>query len=159
MLDDLDKKIIEILKENSKKSLKDIADQIHLSISATKNRIDRLENSGYIKRYTILTNDSLYNEVFTCLCFIELRLDSSDKTDKETEQRFLEFILNSEEVDSCHRIIGKYQYVIRVITKSMSTLESFLIDLREQSGVSKTVTYPVLSTQKYNGLIENFNYK
>ena len=50
-LDALDLKILKILQNNSQHTLKDIAEQLNLSLSPTHERIKRLEMDGYIKGY------------------------------------------------------------------------------------------------------------
>ena len=50
-LDSVDRKILHILQENARTSLKDIAAQEFLSSPATSARIDKLERQGYILGY------------------------------------------------------------------------------------------------------------
>ena len=51
ILDELDKKIINILKINARESASSIAESINLSIPATSDRIKKLEDSKIIKGY------------------------------------------------------------------------------------------------------------
>lgn len=53
-LDRIDRQILELLTANSHESLISIAEKIGLSRTATKNRIDALERSGVIERYTVI---------------------------------------------------------------------------------------------------------
>jgi DNA-binding Lrp family transcriptional regulator len=72
-LDVLDLKIIEILKENSKLSYKEIADKIGLSTSPTYERIKRLEKNKVILKYTILENKPLLNKGMKVYCQVSLK--------------------------------------------------------------------------------------
>ena len=51
ILDEIDKKIINILKINARESASSIAESINLSIPATSDRIKKLEDSKIIKGY------------------------------------------------------------------------------------------------------------
>ena len=51
VLDDLDRKILEILSKDAKLANKEIAERIGLTVTPTFERIKRLERTGVIKRY------------------------------------------------------------------------------------------------------------
>ncbi len=53
-LDDLDQHILDLLVEDARRSASEIGRLINLSPAATKRRIDRLENAGYIRGYTAI---------------------------------------------------------------------------------------------------------
>jgi Lrp/AsnC family leucine-responsive transcriptional regulator len=53
-LDAIDKRIIELLVDDGRRSAAGIGRQVSLSTAAVKRRIDRLEASGYIRGYTAI---------------------------------------------------------------------------------------------------------
>ena len=52
-MDEVDKKIVKILKNNSKTTLQNISEKINLSIAPTARRINQLEESNIIKNYSV----------------------------------------------------------------------------------------------------------
>src|SRR5688572_30461685 len=52
-LDEVDRKIIELLRQDARRTVKDIAARVHLSAAPVKRRIERLERAGYILGYTV----------------------------------------------------------------------------------------------------------
>lgn len=54
MLDDRDRKILNLLQENASLAVSDLADRVSLSISACSRRIQRLEDDGYIAKRVVL---------------------------------------------------------------------------------------------------------
>ena len=50
-MDQMDLKILQMLQENSRASLKEIANVTYLSSPAISNRISKLEKEGYIGKY------------------------------------------------------------------------------------------------------------
>ena len=59
-LDALDKKILDVIKDNARLSYSDIGEQVGLSRVAVKNRMDVLEKNGVIRGYqTIINNKSV----------------------------------------------------------------------------------------------------
>ena len=53
-MDDLDHKIIQLLAENARMPVKDIAQQVNLTSPAVSSRIHRLEQEGIIGGYTVV---------------------------------------------------------------------------------------------------------
>ena len=55
-MDNIDKKIIELLSENANITSTEIGDLVNLSIPAVNKRILRLQNENIIRKFTILTD-------------------------------------------------------------------------------------------------------
>ena len=53
-IDDIDLQLLNILHDNSKYTVKELAKMVNLSPSPVFERIKRLENNGYIKKYIAL---------------------------------------------------------------------------------------------------------
>ena len=64
-MDTIDKKIIKILKSNSKATLQTISDQINLSIAPTARRINQLDTKGIIENYTINIDENSLVAIIT----------------------------------------------------------------------------------------------
>ena len=58
VIDDVDHQILELLAENARRTMGDIAERVALSPSAVKRRIDRLEREGVIAGYTVVVDHS-----------------------------------------------------------------------------------------------------
>ena len=61
-LDDIDRKILALLRENSRRTLADIGGQVGLSVAAVKRRVGRLERDGVIKGYTARIDTSMLQD-------------------------------------------------------------------------------------------------
>ena len=55
-MDDTDRRIVALLRQNARRSFQDIGRHVHLSAPAVKRRIDRLEADGVIQGYTALVD-------------------------------------------------------------------------------------------------------
>ena len=53
-LDDLDRKIIEQLMNNSRASMRQLASELDVALGTIANRLKRLENENVIKGYTVM---------------------------------------------------------------------------------------------------------
>ena len=52
-MDDIDRRILQLLVDDGRASVTDIADEVHLSLSAASQRLRRLRASGAIERFTV----------------------------------------------------------------------------------------------------------
>ena len=71
-LDALDIKILKILQNNSQHTIKDIAEQVNLSLSPTHDRIKRFEMDGFIKEYVGILNRKKLNLGLMVHCQVTL---------------------------------------------------------------------------------------
>ena len=55
-MDAVDRKIVSLLRENARRSFKDIGGHVHLSAPAVKRRVDRLEREGVIRGYAAVVD-------------------------------------------------------------------------------------------------------
>ena len=120
-MDLLDKKIIKILKNNSKATLQTISDQINLSIAPTARRINQLEAKGIIKNYTVNIDENSLGFKFPAFIFISLERQQSKNFDK-----FEEKILSFPEVVECWLMTGTKDYLIRIAVNDVEEFENFL---------------------------------
>jgi DNA-binding Lrp family transcriptional regulator len=61
-LDDLDKKILALLKADSSKSFKEIADIVGKTEATVRRRVKRLKDDDYIKKFTVVLNEKKIND-------------------------------------------------------------------------------------------------
>ena len=64
-IDETDKKLISILMENSRKSFKDIAKELGMSVITVRKRVQKLVDEGIIKKFTITLNPELFENRIT----------------------------------------------------------------------------------------------
>lgn len=118
MVDSIDHKLINVLKENSRLSFAEIGRKINLSPSAVRERVQKLEVSGIIKKYTIeLNHPSLgYDiEAFILLKVFQGRL-------KQTIADITAF----PEVVEAHRITGSENIHLKVLLPNQLSLQKLL---------------------------------
>lgn len=120
-LDKIDLAILEILQENSKLGMKEIASQVGLTVTPTYERIKRLEKSGIIEGYGIRLNKKKVGKGLQVFCLVSL---------KEHNLNLLEVfekkIASLDEVATCHHIAGDYDYAMFIEVADMDEYETFL---------------------------------
>ncbi|UWD50523.1 Lrp/AsnC family transcriptional regulator [Clostridioides difficile] len=141
-VDEIDLKIINSLKKNSRASTSEISRQVNLSIPAVSERIKKIEQSNIIQKYTIQINRK--KTKYKLLAFVLINTDLS-KSIEEFKKTMLEY----DTVLECHHISGEYDYLIKVLAEDTNELEEFIsITLKKVRGIQKANTTIVLSTIK-----------
>jgi len=135
-MDDINKKIIKILKANGKTTLQNISEKINLSVAPIARRINQLEKNNIIKNYSINIDETSLGYKFPAFIFISLEKQQSKNFDK-----FEKKILNFPEVVECWLMTGSKDYLIRIAVKDVSEFEDFLTKkLTVIDGVSSVET-------------------
>jgi DNA-binding Lrp family transcriptional regulator len=138
-IDQIDRRIVALLREDARRSFKDIGDHVHLSAPAVKRRVDRLEREGVILSYTAVVDNHAFGwhaEAFVDL-FCEGRMPG------EAIKRAAE---REPGVVSAHTVAGEASAMLHVMAEDTKDLESALERIRSTDGISRTVTEVVLST-------------
>lgn len=126
-MDPIDLMILENLKKDGRISISDLAKKVSLSAPATKERIVKMEDAGIIEGYTIKINHKKLEKTIEAFILFET----------VNCQAFREFCLTQENILECHRLAGKYSYLVKIVTKDMAELEIF-IDQALKFGSSST---------------------
>src|SRR5437660_12552603 len=72
-MDDTDRTIVALLRENARRSYQDIGGHVHLSAPAVKRRVDRLERDGVIRGYTAIVDPPAFG--WHAEAFVDLYCD------------------------------------------------------------------------------------
>jgi len=120
-LDLTDKKILNLLQQNSKANIKEIALKIGLTQTPTYERIKRLEKAGVIKNYIAVLDKEKVGYTIEVFCQVTLLVHS-----KEMITRFENAINKIDEVMECFHVAGNYDYLLKIIVKDMNSYQAFL---------------------------------
>jgi len=134
-LDDVDRQILLLMKDNARISLKTLASYTYLSSTAISARIEKLERLGYIQGYYTKFDVSKFG--LDIKAFINLELEPIQKKD------FYPYIRSCENVVECNCVTGEYSMLIEVLFASTTELDHFINELQH---FGKTKTQIVFST-------------
>ena len=135
-MDDLDRKIIQLMVQNARMPVKEIAQKINLTSPAVSSRIHRLEQEGVIGGYTVLLHRP--DEPTRVQALISVQ------THPESREAFLSMIAGEPDVLQCYRVTGSYNFTVKVSCAGIDELEHLLTRIQT---LGTTNTQIVLSTQ------------
>ena len=141
MIDKIDIQILEILQTDGRTSASDIAKAVKLSVPAVGERIKKLSEKDFIKKYaTILDHKEAGLDLTAYVFIVSEHSDHYDKFVKEAN--------DCKAVMECHSITGGGSHILKIRVKNSQALEDLLYEIQNWPGVSRTQSNVVLSTYK-----------
>ena len=129
-MDYLDQQILMKLKENARQSVSTVID-----------RIRKMESSGVIESYTVITDEKKTGNDVTALMEISLE-------HPRYNELFIENIKKNPNIISCYYLTGEFDYLLKIACQSSEHLEQIHHWIKDQGGVRQTRTHYVLRTEK-----------
>ena len=140
-LDGIDKKILKMLMENSRRPILEIAKNIGISGAAIHQRLRKLEKQNLIIGSSIKVNTKILG--YTTMAFIGIFLDRA--TNNKTVVNELKEI---KEILECHYTTGDWSVLAKLICKDNEDLMEILTKkIQTIKGVARTETYISLEQQ------------
>ncbi|MCL5268563.1 MAG: Lrp/AsnC family transcriptional regulator [Bacteroidetes bacterium] len=149
-LDPIDHRLLEILQKNARTRLNEMAQQLGLTIPTISERIQKLEERGYIRGYTTILDAKRLGKDITA--FITVSIDSS-----KHYQMFMERARETEEILECHSVTGEGSHLLKIRAENTNALEKLLSRIQSWPGVLSTKTSVVLSTIKESTVLKTQN--
>jgi Lrp/AsnC family leucine-responsive transcriptional regulator len=141
-VEETDRKILELLCRDGRMSFTDLARQAGLSVSATHQRVRRLERRGVIRGYAAVIDPAGAGLPLTA--FISIKpFDPAAPDDAPARLAHLGAI------EACHSVAGDENYILKIRVASPLDLENLLQEIRAAASVSTRTTI-VLSTPYEN---------
>ena len=148
-IDDIDKKILEILQSRAKITNAKLSEEIGLSPAPTLERVKKLENMGVITSYHAkLDTEKIGLGVTT---FVLATLSGHNRANIEG---FIEEINKIPEVIECHHITGAGDFILKVISKDIASYQKLMLEkVSDIKQVDNMQSMVVLSTFKDSKVI------
>jgi DNA-binding Lrp family transcriptional regulator len=138
-IDDIDQRIVALLREDARRSFQSIGAHVSLSAPAVKRRVDRLEAEGVVKGYSAQVDPARYG--WTTHAFVELYCEG-----RMAAQEVRDAVAAHPEVAAAYTVAGEASAMLHVRARDTAHLEETLERIRDAPGVRRTHTQIVLST-------------
>lgn len=140
IIDEIDMKILQLLKNNARISLTEIAKKVGLSVMGVKNRINRLEKRRIITNYSASID---YTKLgYDIIAFVGISAEAKKRME------VLKELKKHKEIIELYEVTGMYDFIAKIIVKDMKELREFLaLTMAEIEGV--VATYTMLITKEH----------
>lgn len=143
-LDDLDRKLLDLLQQDAGRSLDRLGESIGLSPSAVQRRLTRYRSSGLIaKEVAVLDPDAVPGTVLACV------LVTLERESKRLHANFRERMRAAPNVQQCYDLAGEWDYLAIIVAGSMAHCRTVLDQLfMDAPNVKRFETLFVLDSVK-----------
>lgn len=149
-LDQFDRAILDILGQEGRISIADLARQIGLSKSPTQTRLRRLEADGIITGYRALVDPIRMG--LDHVAFVEVRLTD---TREKALAAFNAAVMRVPEIEQAHLIASNFDYLLKVRTRSMAAYRSVLAEkISALPHVASTSTFVAMEAVKETAALD-----
>ncbi|WP_370222718.1 Lrp/AsnC family transcriptional regulator [Cytobacillus sp.] len=131
MLDHTDWRILEELSKNSRITMKELGEKVHLTGQAAASRLAKLEDQGVIEGYTIKVNQEKLG--YSIHAFITVITQSMN------HQPYLTFVKTQQEIIHNYKISGDGCYILECKFQSNERLDQFLTDLNKHANYKLSI--------------------
>jgi len=126
-VDEKDRAILQLLQDNAKLTVREIAQQVHLSPTPVHERIKRMEDSGVIRQYAALVDHSKVKKGLMVICYVSLK-----EHNKRSGAKFIKTMNELREVIECYNISGEFDFMLKVAVENMDAYYDFHVNKLSQ---------------------------
>jgi len=146
-MDEIDRNILVALQHDGAAGLAELAKVAGLSVSATAERVKRLEERGTIRGWRADLDPAAVGCPLLAWIFVALRAGAA-------EAKFRDAMAAREHVLECHAVTGPWSYLLKLRMAGLPDLDAFVAnELRRLPGVERIETILALSTVKETAIL------
>ena len=139
-MDDLDRKIVTLLRGNGRRSVSDLAVETGASRATVRSRIERMEADGTIIGYTVMLRADAIEDVVRGIMMIEIEGHVTD--------RVIRTLGGFPEIAQIHTTNGRWDLLVELNAASLTDFDAVLRKIRLVPGITGSETSLLLSTPR-----------
>ncbi len=142
-LDEMDEKIIDILRKDGRASYRDLATHVGISNVAVRDRINKLHKEGYIKGFFALVDAKIAGKTVSVLFDIttvpaEISMVAND-------------LAKCDEVTRIYEKAGASELIVHALFMELADMQNFIEDtLYKTKGITRVSSSLILKRYKYD---------
>jgi Lrp/AsnC family leucine-responsive transcriptional regulator len=141
-IDQIDRKLIDVLSSDGRISITDLAQRIGLSKTPTQLRLKRLLDAGIIRGFRAVIDPVRLG--LGHIAFAEVKL--SDTRERALEE-FARAVLQVREIEECHMMASSFDYLLKVRTADIHSYRRVLGEkISSLPHVASTSTFVVMES-------------
>ncbi|MCT8978523.1 Lrp/AsnC family transcriptional regulator [Clostridium sp. CX1] len=143
-MDSTDYKIVEILLEDGRIPMKELAQRVALSAPAVAERVKRLEEENIITGYKAVVDYDKLGKKINVLINVGTSVQGSEK--------FMEFVKGENSIIECYQVTGPYCKILKARLDDIAALEKLIGKIQT---FGNTETFIILSSIEKENIIND----
>lgn len=142
----VDKKILRLLQEDSRRPFRQIATDLKISEPTLYNRVKKLQEEMIIEGFTTIINPDSVG--FPYLAFIMLTVEPSK------EEEIINKLSSLPEILELHLLFGEKNILLKMRSQDINAIRNFINNgIRSMDGILKIESYLSMKTEKETHMI------
>lgn len=139
-MDNTDERLIAALKQDARMALSDLAATLNRSRTTVRNRLARLQQSGEIVGFSVVTRADVQSDPVRGLMMIGIEGRGAERIIRQLSQM--------SEVRAVHSTNGRWDVIAEIGSRTLADFDAVLFRIRRLEGVAQSETNLLLSTRK-----------
>ncbi|MGO9744149.1 MAG: Lrp/AsnC family transcriptional regulator [Roseiarcus sp.] len=139
-MDDIDQRLISILRHDGRRSISDLAVELRVSRGTVRARLARLEADGVIIGYTVVLRADAVSMPVRGLTMVEVEGRMLDKV--------VDALVGFPEIAAIHTTNGRWDLIVELSAQSLADLDAVLRRLRMVAGITGSETNLLIATPR-----------
>ncbi len=139
-MDDLDRKLLALLRTDSRLPAASLAASLNISRATVRARLDRLIAQGIIQGFTVTLKSAEASNVVRSIVMIEIAGQGDDRVVRK--------LMGFPQVRHLYTTNGRWDLVAELETESLEAFDEILRQIRNVEGISSTETSILLAARK-----------
>ena len=139
-MDELDEKLITLLRHNGRRSISDVAIDLGVSRATVRARMERLERSGDIIGYTVILRSDAVDLPVRGIMMIEIEGHVADRVVKS--------LGGFSEISAVHTTNGRFDLIVELGAATLTDFDAVLRRIRLVPGIQASETNLLLATPR-----------
>ena len=145
LIDEKDRKILEILKENSNLSTYKISKKTLIPVTTVNNRIKKLKKIGVIKKFTVETDKTKLGFNLTAYVLINISLRELKEANMNTKD-LVKIIKKNPNIEFVDNVTGDVDIILKIHAGGIDEVNDYVVNtLSQYEGIEKTRTALILT--------------
>jgi Lrp/AsnC family leucine-responsive transcriptional regulator len=143
-LDQTDMGILQLLQQDARLTHKELAHRLHKSVTPIHIRVRRLQEQGYIKRYTAILDAAKIGRGMIAYTQVQIKEHSQERL-----MAFQQEVVKINEVMECYHMTGAFDFLLRIAISDMNEYNDVLMNkLSKLPDVGMMQSFFVMSETK-----------
>ena len=148
-LDEIDRKILGLVQQDGRMTIKEMAAQLNLSTTPIFARIKKLEKEGIIDRYVAVLNPEKLGKKLNAFAHVSIKEHS-----RQAVEDFVNCVISFPEVMEWHYVTGNADFILKVLVEDIEQYNLFVLDkLADVPNIGKVESLFSLSVRKKTNII------
>lgn len=139
-VDELDQKLITLLRHNARRSISDLALDAGVSRATARARLERLEKDGHILGYTVILRADTVEQVVRGIMMIAI--------EGHVTERVVKALGGFSEISEIHTTNGRWDLIAEINADTLTDFDSVLRRVRLVPGITNSETNLLLATPR-----------